>query len=144
MYFIVCCLGCCAVGLRCCPCLFVLTPVTFIFTVFLFSAGTVKTQIGNAVDNACNDYSAEIQEFFNRVVDRPMCSDMCPCEISPFSDGGYASMDSDDLADFSRSSFSFDGTHEDAMLFTRNDLDDWLTFQGGASSGYSQLTKKIL
>lgn len=69
IYFVICCCGCCAIGLRCCPCLLLLTPLTFIAAVMLFAAGTLKTQIGNAVDNTCNEYEGEIREFFNRVID---------------------------------------------------------------------------
>ena len=79
MWLIVSCCGVIAVCLRCCPCLIVLTIATIAMAITLFSAGTLKVQIGNAVDDMCSSMEGEISEFFNRVVDKPMCSNMCPC-----------------------------------------------------------------
>ena len=73
-----------------------------------------------------------------------MCSDMCPCEEDAFADGGYLSLSNTDLADFGRTIYSSDGEHDDAMFFTRDNLDEWLDDQGGPGDGYSSLTKKIL
>ena len=127
--FLVCCLSSFTVCLRCCPCLPILFAVTFFGAITLFSAGALKNAIVEAVDDVCNDYAAEIQEFFNRVVDEPMCSDMCPCDDNAFVEGGYDSITSLDLQQFGRNDFSLSGEFEDRMMFTRSNLDDWLEFK---------------
>ena len=41
------------------------------------------------MEGVCDNYIGDIAEFFDRVVDRPMCSDMCPCDVDFFDQGGY-------------------------------------------------------
>lgn len=55
-----------------------------------------------------------------------MCSDMCPCDNDSFADGGYLSLSELDYETFGRSAFSTGGSYDDAMMFTRDNLDDWL------------------
>ena len=140
IYSIVCCCGWCAIGCRFCPCLFILTPMTFIFAILLLMSGSFKTTIGNAVDNTCNGYSIVIEEFFNRVVDKTMCSDMCPCANENFANGGYLSMSDEELEPFGRTTYKTideGGTLANAMMFSRENLDEWLDLWGGATNGYS-------
>lgn len=54
------------------------------------------------------------------------------------------SLDGPTMVEFGRSSFNIDGSFEDNMFFTRQDLDDWLDLKGSAADGYQSLTKKIL
>ena len=110
----------------------------------LFAAGSLKNAIGDAIDDMCNDYADEIQEFFNRVVDVPMCSDMCPCADDAFTTGGYDSIPSVELQEFTRNDFTVSGDFSDNMFMTRSNLDDWLEASGSAAAGYSQLTRQIL
>ena len=124
--FLVCCLGSVTVCLRCYPCVPLLNLITFGAAILLFSAGSLKNAIGEAVDDVCNDHAEEIQEFFNRVVDVPMCSDMCPCDNDAFTAGGYDDLVSLDLQQFSKNEFSLQGDISLNMMFTRKRLDDWL------------------
>lgn len=105
--------------------------------------GSLGDRIGDVLDNVCDENETDIKEFYNRVVDLPMCSDMCPCELNAFSIGGYSSLDTSVLTEFNRASYSIDGALTDNMFFTRNDFDSWLAAKG-ASDGYSSLTKRIL
>ena len=97
LMFLVCCLSSCIIIPRCCACLPFLNFVTFAIAIILLSAGALKNAIGEAADNMCNDYAEEIEEFFNRVVDKPMCSDMCPCDDDASTSGGYDSISALDL-----------------------------------------------
>ena len=138
--FLICCFGGFTVTCRCFPLLPILNIITFGAAITCFASGSLKNQIVEAVDNMCNEYAGEIEEFFNRVVDVPMCSDICPCEDLAFTMGGYDTLTTE-LQDFTRNEFSLDGAYTDNMLFTRTNLDDWLTQAGSTSTGYSQLTR---
>ena len=44
----------------------------------------MKTYFVTAINTVCEDNLDDIEAFFNEVVDRPMCSDMCPCDDEQF------------------------------------------------------------
>ena len=50
----------------------------------MLASGFVKDLIADTMDNVCNRNIDVIAEFFERVVDKPMCSDMCPCDETAF------------------------------------------------------------
>ena len=55
----------------------------------MLASGIVKEVIADAMDNVCENNIEEITEFFQKVVDFPMCSDMCPCDETAFAEGTY-------------------------------------------------------
>jgi len=122
LLFTVCCIGSCAVVLRCCPCLCLLVPLTFGSAILLLSMGLLGDQLDIAIDSICDVQKDDIRAYFNRVVDQPMCSDMCPCEDDAFVAGNYSLMTEVELASFGRAPFTLDGDPEQIML-TRSNLD---------------------
>ena len=90
LMLLVCCIGCCAVCFRCWPFLIVLTPLTFVFGMGLVFIGSLTDRIGDFIERVCDDNLEDIRSFWNKVVDIPMCSDMCPCDNNAFAQGGYA------------------------------------------------------
>ena len=108
-----CCVGSCGVAARCCPCLAFLVPLTFAASTSLFVISGFGDRIDEAVDTMCNAYKEEIRQFFNRAVDRPMCSDMCPCDDAVFVEGNYTQMSQDSLDYFGRSNFDLAGDESD-------------------------------
>ena len=73
-------LGCCAVGFRCCSLLFFSTPTTIALGWLLMSGGSANNQVESTIRTVCLEYEADLKLFFRTVVDKPMCSDICPCE----------------------------------------------------------------
>ena len=141
--FMVCCIGSCAVGARCCPCLGLLVPLTFLSAIFLFIMGSLGDRVDDVIDRICAEEKDNIEAFFTRVVDQPMCSDMCPCDDNSFVTGGYGLKTEAELAAFGRAKFALDGDPEEILL-SRGNLDDWLADKRSANAGYRSLTKKIL
>lgn len=85
----------------------------------------------------------EINNFWNDLIDVPMCSDMCPCSKTEFELGRYHLMSNDELASFARSSVSqgegdtqianpnaISSAGQKMPLFTEEALIDYLGISG--------------
>lgn len=154
LLFVVCCLGCFAVCCRWCPCLILLTPFTIAVGLFLLAIGSLADNLDNLIDEVCEETEDEIREFWNGVIDVPMCSDICPCDSVAFVAGGYDDISNYDLSEFGRSELYQSGddimtllapdvyqTVTDKMpLFTQEALEDF-TANGGA---FSTVTAAVL
>ena len=58
--------------------------MTLVSSGALLASQELKTYVVTAVNTVCEDNLDDIEAFFNEVVDKPMCSDMCPCNDEQF------------------------------------------------------------
>ena len=112
MWILVSACGSVAVGLRICPCLFVLMPITLGIAIVLLSASSLKGLINNSVNNVCTDMEGDFREFFTRVVNMPMCSDMCPCETEVYNEAEFDYLTTSLALQYDRAPFAVEGSLE--------------------------------
>jgi hypothetical protein len=95
------------------------------------------------VDEVCTEIEDDAGNFWGRVIDAPMCSDMCPCTDTDFATGGYDELVQSDLDKFDRTfqpSSSGSGDKATNQLMTQTDLENWVA----RGSEWSDLTTLIL
>ena len=72
-----------------------------------------------------------------------MCSDMCPCDETSFTDGGYDQLTDEVMDKFGRKQYNIALALYENMLFTKPLLNEFVGDRG-VSAGYKPLTKDIL
>lgn len=115
--------GCCAACCRNWCCGIVLSILTFIFGVIFFGIGGILYMQGDRLYQMVCDGGIKdtIHKHYDNFVDRPMCSELCPCEHTNYDRGAWDTISADVLAEFGRAPRLTDDAGDLLKLMT--DLD---------------------